>query len=329
MSNKSTTQAGTGSSARWLRLSLSTLCAAILSGLVPGAFADTFREARQAYQRGDYRDALVLFDRAAWQGDTNAQWMLGLMYLRGRGTAPDPKNAASWFYKAAMAGHGGAQGSLAKLYYRGTGLEQDYREAALWFRRAADGGDLEARLALAAMVELGRGVEQDDNAARTLYEQSAAQGAPEAMYRLGVLHEFGRSVKRNAPTALAWYRKAASRGHADAYERLGWFRERGLAGQVADWQAAARLYRIAAESGSVWGQYRLGRMYRDGRGVAQNAARAMQWLGRSALRTDPGDHPPGAQAMFDRLLARQSASEQTMVRQYLQTWQASATQSPQ
>jgi TPR repeat protein len=40
---------------------------------------------------------------------------------------------------------------------------------------------------------------------------------------------------------------------------------------------AARWYRKAAEQGNSWAQQKLGSLYREGRGVTQNAVNAYAW----------------------------------------------------
>lgn len=301
---------------------LFTVLCAICVYLGSLATAAGFEDGRKAYQHGDYKRALLLFDQAAWAGDTNAQWLLGQMYLKGRGTRRDPANAASWFYKAATKGHAGAQADLAQLYYRGIGLKKDWEQAALWYQQSADQGDVRARTALAALYELGHGVNQSDSQAKKLYEQSTVQGDAEAMFKLGVFAQFGRASNKNINQALGFYRQAADRHHANAHERIGWLQENGLAGFEQDWAAAARSYEKSANLGSAWGQYRLGKLYEQGRGVPQNSARALQWISLAANRPKNNDAPQGAQHLYKRLYAQRPDDEKQIVGQYVSQWRA-------
>jgi len=63
----------------------------------------------------DLEKANYWFVKAAEQGDTDAQYELGLMYEKGRGVPKDYAKAAEWFSKAAAQGNTEAMDSLAKV----------------------------------------------------------------------------------------------------------------------------------------------------------------------------------------------------------------------
>ncbi|MEZ5583192.1 MAG: DUF4124 domain-containing protein [Candidatus Competibacteraceae bacterium] len=66
--------------------------------------------AESAYQRGDYGTAFKEFESWAERGDPSAQYMLGVMYLRGQWVQPNEQTAKEWFQRA-------AQAAIAKLSY--------------------------------------------------------------------------------------------------------------------------------------------------------------------------------------------------------------------
>jgi len=57
-------------------------------------------------------------------------------------------NAANWFRKAAEQGDTGAQTMLGLLYDTGHGVKQDYAQAEIWYRKAAEQGDSGVKPAL-------------------------------------------------------------------------------------------------------------------------------------------------------------------------------------
>ncbi len=57
-----------------------------------------------AYQRGDYATALREWRPLAEQGNTEAQYGLGVMYDKGRGVPRDHAEALQWYRKAAEQG---------------------------------------------------------------------------------------------------------------------------------------------------------------------------------------------------------------------------------
>ena len=106
------------------------LCSAV-------SFAGEFEDGVAAYVRGDYKTAFSMFTNAANKGDAEAQNMLGLMYINGRGVPQDYNQAASWFRKAADQGDAKAQYNLGLMYYYGHAAPKDYVEALKWITIAA------------------------------------------------------------------------------------------------------------------------------------------------------------------------------------------------
>ena len=74
---------------------------------------------------------------AAIQGDTTAQYNLGVMYASGEGVRRDEREAAKWFRMAAEQGLARAQFNLGLAYDYGDGVPEDDREAVKWYRKAA------------------------------------------------------------------------------------------------------------------------------------------------------------------------------------------------
>ncbi len=85
----------------------------------------------------------------AEQGDSEAQFSLGLMYdTRGFGKR-DPKQAVYWFAKAAAAGVAGACLYLGMKYEFGVQVAQDTAKAQHWYEQAALQGWPQAAFMLA------------------------------------------------------------------------------------------------------------------------------------------------------------------------------------
>src|SRR5208283_5325013 len=75
--------------------------ALLFSCIVIGTAYAGFDDGREALEKGDYAAALIELQPLADQGHAGAQVLLGEMYLTGRGTAPDERQAMEWFRKAA------------------------------------------------------------------------------------------------------------------------------------------------------------------------------------------------------------------------------------
>ena len=79
-----------------------------------------------------YRRLPSGYQKAAVQGDKNAQFNLGLMYEQGKGVAQDQEEAVKWFRQAAEQGNMMAQNNLGSIYENGKGVAQDLQKAAIW-----------------------------------------------------------------------------------------------------------------------------------------------------------------------------------------------------
>ena len=110
----------------------------IISLLVSGlAIAGPSEDAKQAYDRGDYKTAYRLNKSLAERGSPVAQSNLGLMYYHSRGVSQDYAEAMKWFRKAADQGDADAQYSLGLMYAIGKGVPQDYVLAYMWLNLAS------------------------------------------------------------------------------------------------------------------------------------------------------------------------------------------------
>ncbi len=77
-----------------------------------------FADAVQAYDGGDYATAFAESLEAAKQGDADAQYMAGFLYMRGQGTRRDLPRAYQWFTLAARQGDDFAADELKSLSMR-------------------------------------------------------------------------------------------------------------------------------------------------------------------------------------------------------------------
>lgn len=67
------------------------------------------------YHSQDKQEALAWYRKAAEQGNPDAQYNVGMMYLRGEGVAGNRQEAIKWIGKAAEQGYKRAQDTLEEL----------------------------------------------------------------------------------------------------------------------------------------------------------------------------------------------------------------------
>jgi S1-C subfamily serine protease len=115
-------------------LAVALIAAFVLAGTA--AEAASLKEGRQYYVANEYDKAFVEIEPLAEDGEAQAQYILGVMYLKGQYVTTDSTSAAQWFRKAADQGHAISQINLAILYARGDGIERSLDEAYFWSRLA-------------------------------------------------------------------------------------------------------------------------------------------------------------------------------------------------
>ena len=88
----------------------------------------------------DPRFAVQLYEESAENGDSDAQYKLGLLYLTGNGALQDFAEAAKWLKLAAEQGYALAQYELGLIYRSGHGLAADPVQSYVWLNLAAAAG---------------------------------------------------------------------------------------------------------------------------------------------------------------------------------------------
>ncbi|WP_198551972.1 MULTISPECIES: tetratricopeptide repeat protein [Psychrobacter] len=110
--------------------------------------------------------------------DPDKQLFLGDMYYFGDGisTGQDYDRAFELYQKAAQQGNAEAQHNLGVMYYSGKSVNQDYIEARKWFEKSADQNYADAQLSLGVIYEYGEGVSQDMAIAKEWFSKSCNNG---------------------------------------------------------------------------------------------------------------------------------------------------------
>ncbi|MGH8489545.1 MAG: tetratricopeptide repeat protein [Gammaproteobacteria bacterium] len=179
------------------------LATALCLGMMLPVQAD-YEAGVYAYYRQDYETALREFKTVAAAGDENAQYNVGLMYLKGQGVPENPEEASRWFHRAAMQGQVDAQSFLGALHADGEGVHQDYSLAAYWLTRAADAGHPAAQCFLGQLYFDGLGVARDYVQAYVWFRLAEANG-----------HRESRAWREKAETRMsaAQHEEGAQRVH--------------------------------------------------------------------------------------------------------------------
>ena len=164
----------------WLRLSGMFCVLAVTAWMVAAscALAGPHEEADKAYEKGDFKTAMLKWLEAAEAGDMGAMNKLGFGYATHLG---------------------------------------DYATAVKLWRKASEAGHAEAQNNLGIAYDLGRGVPRSDKLALHWFLRSAKQGYTKALYNLGRKYDNGEGVAANEVTAYMFFILAASGGE-EAFE---------------------------------------------------------------------------------------------------------------
>lgn len=256
------------------------------------------------YDRGvsvpqNQSEALYWFQQAG-MGPVN-DFILGTYYSAGIGIAKDKEKGRALLQQAANAGFSYANLNLAilkakagedflpdlqKSYEIGNAkagllLADNYlankasdvsnmQQALTIYEGLAEKGDKDAELKLAYLYDTGLAGQQDINQATKWYGLAAEQGQPIAQYLLGQVYQLGKIGKSpNYAEAKKWY-KLSAKNYPKASVALGFVYE-----TVEDnYPKAMENYDSAAKAANPVGQFNLGLMYEDGKGMPVNQDKA-------------------------------------------------------
>ena len=144
------------------RITTRALGAVLIALAMAGsAFADDLGDGVEAFDGGDYRDALAAWTRAADAGNTQAMSAIANLHRQGLGVRADPVRAAAWYRRAADRGDAVGQLTLGDMYAGAAGVARDPVAAYVWLGLAAGQGHA---WAAERRDEIGRALSADDRA---------------------------------------------------------------------------------------------------------------------------------------------------------------------
>jgi len=240
----------------------------------------SYDAAHQAYEQGDYANALIYGKIAGSGGDADAQALVGHILMRGKAGVADHSDAVKWLLKAANQGHTDAMIALGELALGSNGGLSP-ADAVKWLTKAADQGRPEAMQALADIYLKGKGTAPDPAKGKNWLIKASNYGGATAMRRLG-----DQAFETRPKDALAWYELAAQSGdNQAAYIAAIMYAENFEI--KPDAAKAAALLKQAAEGGIPAAMADYGLMVYQGNGAPKSATQAAKWFRKSAIAGDP------------------------------------------
>jgi len=239
----------------------------------------------------NYTFALQWAGKAAAQKDPRALYRLAAMLHQGAGIQRNMTQAGALFQESlkglrqlAAKGNPDAMGKLGIILTTGVTASPKLEEGLKWIRKSAVAGWPKAQYDLAGHLLFGRGVSPDKNEAIKWMTRSANGGNADAQYNLGAANANADGMSRNLDAARQWLLKASRSGDPKLSSRAKQLLAKVEAGDLRELPDLKTL-EASASKGVVAAQYRLGRIYREGVGVAQDYLKAEKFFRQAALQS--------------------------------------------
>ena len=143
--------------------------------------ASPLEDGHTAFDNKQYKKAYDIWIKPAQQGDPEAQYNIGLLYMKGLGVEHNDREALKWFTYAGEQGLADAQYNAVVMFYTGKGVYPDYKSAIDWWTLAVAQGHANAENNLAIMYAFAYGTKLDTEKALQLWTAAAQQGHPDAI----------------------------------------------------------------------------------------------------------------------------------------------------
>lgn len=167
--------------------------------------AGQLEDGTRAFNAGQYNQAMQAWLPLAEADNADAQYNMGLLYMKGLGVKKDHLTAIKWFKRAAHYGSQDAAYNLGVLYKAGEAFHPSNKNAVYWWKQAADAGHAESQYNMGVMSAYGYGIQKNVEAAIRYWESAANQGQPESRQLLYKIYSEGLlDVKPDPHQAARW-----------------------------------------------------------------------------------------------------------------------------
>lgn len=167
----------------------------------------------------DFEQERRYFEAAAEQGNADAMYGLGKLYLKKEYSRFDPIRAIEYLEQSAEKDHAFAKYQLGKLLCEGTICDKDIARGLTLLEELGEKG-ISVASYLAGKVYLREKDRQDIKKAISHFKAAAEDGNSYAEYQLGKIYYFGTGVRPDAEKGLDYLKASADHGNAYAAELL-------------------------------------------------------------------------------------------------------------
>ena len=198
------------------------------------------------------------------------------------------KEALEYFTKAAEGNHSPSMYKIGVMYHNGEGVEKDLAKAKEMFEKAIkNDGDTDSVYMIADMYYYGRGVEQNKRKAFDLFIQAGFADHAGAQAQVGALYLEGvDGILPSKERSFAWYNLAARNNEPTAIFMLASFYLNGECVEKNS-EIGVKLLKVAADQHNYSLACRkLGNMYRNGDFVEKDEKLAFEYIEKAVKQGD-------------------------------------------
>jgi TPR repeat protein len=245
----------------------------------------------------DFKEAIRYYKLSSENRNSNAQLLLGLMYMDGIGGIFDRKEGMKLLLLSLNEGN-----LLSKTCYYIKNFnrredpiiivenQSELDESLLQLTKLSSQGNSSAMNLIGKVYHYDMGITSitlDLFEAFKYYKLAADQGNASAKFNLGICYDKGDGVDIDCNEAFKYYKLAADQGNSSAQFNLGVCYENGD-GVDINMNEAFKYYKLAADQGSSSAQFNLGFCFVNGDGVDIDLNEAFKYY---KLAAEQGDAP--------------------------------------
>lgn len=183
----------------WGRALAATILLNALAAASPPIAAPDVKAGEDAWEQGDYTQAIAQWRPLAEVGDADAQYNMGQAYKLGRGVPVDLAIALDYFGRAAAQGHVRAEDNYGLLLFQ----QNRQTEGLPYIERSARRGEPRAQYLYGTILFNGELMEQDWVRAYAMMTRAATADLPPAEASLRQMDEYIPAEQRQQGLALA------------------------------------------------------------------------------------------------------------------------------
>lgn len=190
---------------------------------INGWLGDAYRgvaEAKKEEDAGCYESAYEKYKSISYPFKEMAEFRQAQMLRKGKLGNSRRKESIEILQRLSDSGNSEAQYVLGLMYFEGELLDQNYAKAFNLHRLVAEKGSMYAQYSIGIMLENGWGCAQDPYRAFYWHMRAARQGYCTAQYRVGCHFYYGISIEKDREQAKEWFERSAQQEFAESENNL-------------------------------------------------------------------------------------------------------------